>query len=122
MGIEGSHHLVTCPIEFTGRRRTAMKTFDQTNKFAVAKDSVGIDITELEKLREVKKNISDPELRKKLNEEIKKAEEEYMKRALATNVAEENRKERERKRDEALEIVDALASAAKKLVKWAYRH
>ena len=99
-----------------------MKTFDQTNKFAVAKDSVGIDITELEKLREVKKNISDPELRKKLNEEIKKAEEEYMKRALATNVAEENRKERERKRDEALEIVDALASAAKKLVKWAYRH
>ena len=99
-----------------------MKMFDQTNKFAVAKDSVGIDITELEKLREVKKNISDPELRKKLDEEIKKAEEEYVKRSLATNVAEENRKEREKKRDEALEIVDALASAAKKLVKWAYRH
>ena len=98
-----------------------MKMFDQTNKFAVAKDSVGIDITELEKLREVKKNISDTELRKKLDEEIKKAEEDYVRRSLATNVAEENRKEREKKRDEALEIVDVLASAAKKLVKWAYR-
>ena len=100
-----------------------MKTFDQTNKFAVAKDSVGIDITELEKLREVKKNISDPELRKKLDEEIKKAEEEYVKRALATNVEEENRKEREKKREEVLEFVDAAASTIKKLVKWAYsRH
>ena len=99
-----------------------MKTFDSTKKFSIAKDSMGLDITELEKLREVKKNISDTELRKKLDEEIKKAEEEYVKRALATNVAEENRKEREKKRDEALEIVDALASAAKKLVKWAYRH
>ena len=99
-----------------------MKTFDSTKKFSIAKDSMGLDITELEKLREVKKNISDPELRTKLDEEIKKAEEGYVKRALATNVAEENRKEREKKRDEALEIVDALASAAKKLVKWAYRH
>ncbi len=99
-----------------------MRTFYSTKKFAIVKDSVGIDITELEKLREVKKNVENIELRTKLDEEIKKAEEEYVKRALATNVAEENRKEREKKRDEALEIVDALASAAKKLVKWAYRH
>lgn len=99
-----------------------MKMFNETGKFAVVKDNMGIDITELEKLREVKKNIGDAELRTKLDEEIKKAEEEYVKRSLATNVAEENRKEREKKRDEALEIVDALASAAKKLVKWAYRH
>ena len=83
---------------------------------------VGIDITELEKLREVKKNISDPDLRKKLDEEIKKSEEEYVKRSLATNVAEENKKEREKRRDEALEIVDAVAFTLKKLVKWAYRH
>ena len=99
-----------------------MKMFDHTNKFAVAKDSVGIDITELEKLRNIKENVGDVDLRQKIDEEIKKAEEEYVKRALATNAAEENRKEREKKRDEALEIVDALASAAKKLVKWAYRH
>lgn len=99
-----------------------MKTFNVTNKYAIVKDNSGIDITELEKLREVKKNISDVELRKKLDEEIKKAEDEYVKRALATNVAEENRKEREKKRDEVLEVVDAAAATIKKLVKWAYRH
>lgn len=96
--------------------------FDQTNKYTVVKDDVGIDITELEKLREVKKNVENIELRTKLDEEIKKAEEEYVKRALATNVAEENRKEREKKREEVLEVVDAAASTIKKLVKWAYRH
>lgn len=99
-----------------------MKKFIETNKYTVVKDDVGIDITELEKLREVKKNISDPDLRKKLDEEIKKSEEEYVKRSLATNVAEENKKEREKRRDEALEIVDAVAFTLKKLVKWAYRH
>lgn len=99
-----------------------MKMFDQTNKYTVVKDDVGIDITELEKLREVKKNVENIELRTKLDEEIKKAEEEYVKRALATNVAEENRKEREKKREEVLEVVDAAASTIKKLVKWAYRH
>ena len=99
-----------------------MKTFDSTKKFSIAKDSMGLDITELEKLREVKKNVENVELRKKLDEEIKKAEEEYVKRALATNVAEENRKEREKKREEVLEVVDAAASTIKKLVKWAYRH
>ena len=100
-----------------------MKTFDQTNKFAVAKDSMGIDITELEKLREVKENISDPELRTKLDEEIKKVEEGYVKRALATDIQKENQKQKEKNCQEALEVVDAVASTFKKLVKWAYsRH
>ena len=99
-----------------------MKMFDQTNKFAVAKDSEGIDITELEKLREVKKNIGDVELQKKLDGLIAKAEVEYAERALSLNIKEENQKAKEKKCQEALEVVDAVASTFKKLVKWAYRH
>lgn len=100
-----------------------MKTFDSTKKFAIVKDNVGLDITELEKLREVKKNVENIELRKKLDEEIKKAEEEYVKRALSTDIQKENQKAKEKNCQEALEVVDAVTSTFKKLIKWAYsRH
>ena len=100
-----------------------MKTFDSTKKFSIAKDSMGLDITELEKLREVKKNISDPELRTKLDEEIKKAEAEYVERALSTDIQKENQKQKEKKCQEALEVVDVVASTFKKFVKWPFsRH
>ena len=100
-----------------------MKMFDQTNKFAVAKDSVGIDITELEKLRNIKENVGDVELRQKLDGLIAKAEAEYVERALSTDIKKENEKEKEKRCDEALEVVDVVASTFKKTVKWAYaRH
>mgnify|MGYP003400848406 FL=1 len=100
-----------------------MKKFIENGKYAVAKDSMGVDITELEKLRDVKKNIGDDELRKKLDEEIKKAETEYVERALSTDIQKENQKAKEKNCQEALEVVDAVASTFKKLIKWAYsRH
>ncbi len=100
-----------------------MKKFIESGKYAVAEDSVGIDITELEKLRNIKENISNVDLRKKLDKLIEKAEVEYVERALSTNVEEENKKEKERRCDEVIEVVDAVASTFKKLVKWAYlRH
>ena len=100
-----------------------MKKFIESGKYAVAKDSMGIDITELEKLHNIKENIGDAELRQKIDKLIAKAEAEYVERSLSTNVVEENKKEKERRCDEALEVVDAVASTLKKLVKWAYsRH
>ena len=100
-----------------------MKKFIENGKYAVAKDSMGVDITELEKLRDVKKNIGDDELRKKLDEEIKKAETEYVERALSTDIQKENQKAKEKNCQEALEVVDAVASTFKELIKWAYsRH
>lgn len=100
-----------------------MKMFDQTNKFAVAKDNMGIDITELEKLRNIKENVGDVELRQKLDKLITDSEKEYVERALSLNIKEENKKEKEKECDEALKIVDAVASTFKKLIKWAYsRH
>lgn len=100
-----------------------MKTFNETGKFAVAKDNMGIDITELEKLRNIKENIGDVELRQKLDKLIEKAETEYVERALSTDIQKENQKAKEKNCQEALEVVDAVASTFKKLVKWAYsRH
>ena len=97
-----------------------MKMFNETEKFAVVKDNMGIDITELEKLRNIKENISDTELRKKIDEKLKEAEKEYVERALSLNIEEENKKEKEKECDEALKIVDAVASTFKKVVVWAY--
>ena len=100
-----------------------MKKFIESGKYAVAKDSMGVDITELEKLRNIKENVGDADLRQKIDKLIAKAESEYVERALATNIVEENKKEKEKKCQEALEVVDAVASTFKKLVKWAYsRH
>ena len=100
-----------------------MKKFIESGKYAVAKDSMGVDITELEKLRNIKENVSNADLRQKLDAKIEKAEAEYVERALSTNIEEENKKEKEQKCNEALEVVDAVASTMKKLVKWAYsRH
>lgn len=100
-----------------------MKRFDQTNKFTVVTDDIGIDITELQKLREAKSNVTNVgnnELISKLDEKIKEEEQKYVVRVLATNVADENKKERERKCNEAFEAVDAVASTIKKVIKWAY--
>ena len=56
-------------------------------------------------------------------EEIKKAETEYVERALSTDIQKENQKAKEKNCQEALEVVDAVASTFKKLIKWAYsRH
>lgn len=81
---------------------------------------MGVDITELEKLRNIKGNINSADLRKKIDAKIEKAEAEYMERALSLNIKEENKKEREKKCQEALEVVDAVASTLKKVVVWVY--
>lgn len=100
-----------------------MKKFIENGKYAVAKDSMGVDITELEKLRNIKENIRDVELRQKLDKLIEKAETEYVERALSTDIQKENQKAKEKNCQEALEVVDAVASTFKKLIKWAYsRH
>ena len=100
-----------------------MKKFIENGKYAVAKDSMGVDITELEKLRNIKENVGDVDLRKKLDGLIAKAEAEYVERALSTDIQKENQKAKEKNCQEALEVVDAVASTFKKLIKWAYsRH
>lgn len=101
-----------------------MKKFIENGKYAVAKDSMGVDITELEKLRNIKENIGDVELRQKLDKLIEKAETEYyVERALSTDIQKENQKAKEKNCQDALEVVDAVASTFKKLIKWAYsRH
>lgn len=100
-----------------------MKKFIESSKYAIAKDSMGLDITELEKLRNIKENVGDVELRQKLDKLIAREEQNYVERALSTDIKKENEKEKEKRCDEALEVVDAVASTFKKLVKWAYsRH
>ena len=101
-----------------------MKMFDSTKKYTEVKDSMGIDLTELTKLREIKKNVeSNARLRQKLDVLITREEAEYVERALSTDIKKENAKEKEKRCEETIEVVDAVASTIKKVIKWAYsRH